>query len=365
MIDDFDSILLRIYEAGVDPEKWEGALHALNALIGGQYIHFYANNLSSGADAVAVHSRDLDLHEAYCNDYFPQDIRIPRIMDAPVGKILHGDMLWSDEEREASVVYQECFRPLGLFNVTGAQLGLDGHVSWLGFSTPSLAPFEKGSIALLERAFPHVRQALRLCIEMQRAKGQLVALEDLLSRRGRALVVLSIEGKVLRTNGFAEDLVQTRLVSLRHGRLVFREATANRVLNMALAALGSMQGSEESVALMEDRAGNQYGVRFSPIPGLGAALSMLMVQIVPLFNEAPPNEYEIQKFAGLFSLTPSETDTLGALVSGISLAEHAETRGVALDTVRKQMKSVLSKTNGLNQKNLLRMIERFCFVQLR
>lgn len=56
-----------------------------------------------------------------------------------------------------------------------------------------------------------------------------------------------------------------------------------------------------------------------------------------------------------FELTPAETEVIRALAEGQQLAEIAEARGRSIDTVRAQLKSIMSKTATRSQTELVRL----------
>ena len=92
---------------------------------------------------------------------------------------------------------------------------------------------------------------------------------------------------------------------------------------------------------------------------------MLAVLCIPLHMQHGPDPSEIRQFAGLFRLTPSEELVVGAIASGQDLSQHCVERGISLDTARKHLKNTMAKANCRSQKDLLRLVERFCFFRLR
>ena len=61
-----------------------------------------------------------------------------------------------------------------------------------------------------------------------------------------------------------------------------------------------------------------------------------------------------------FGLTVAETNVLGLLGQGRSLAEIAAARGVELDTVRGQCKLLLAKTRSRKQSDLVKLVVALC-----
>ncbi|MCP6151313.1 hypothetical protein NL425_26555, partial [Klebsiella pneumoniae] len=60
-----------------------------------------------------------------------------------------------------------------------------------------------------------------------------------------------------------------------------------------------------------------------------------------------------RRLATTFSLTPAEAALAAALAVGASLADFAEQRGVAMSTVRSQLKALYEKTDTRRQGELV------------
>ena len=71
-------------------------------------------------------------------------------------------------------------------------------------------------------------------------------------------------------------------------------------------------------------------------------------------SHAIPNQWLSQ----LFGLTPAESSVTNWLVSGRTIDEYAQHRGVSLQTARSQLKAVLSKTGTSRQAQLVAALSR-------
>ena len=71
-------------------------------------------------------------------------------------------------------------------------------------------------------------------------------------------------------------------------------------------------------------------------------------------SHAIPNQWLSQ----LFGLTPAESSVTNWLVSGRTIDEYAQHRGVSLETARSQLKAVLSKTGTSRQAQLVAALSR-------
>ncbi len=357
-----------LYEAAVTAELWKPAMEEVTDALQAKSCHFFSNNLTDAGDDLFVTVRmDPDFHKDYMGTYAELDVRYPRILDAPVGRVLHGDLLWTDEERMASPVYHENLLPFELYEVTGAQLAMPDRLSWLGFSLYEEEPWEKDQLEAQQLILGHTRQALRIHLTLAEAKANTETLGNLLTARGQGIILVTAGGRIVFANDQAEALQQEQVLKMSSRGLVFRDRALNRRLALALDALHfrSSVPSGETVTLT-DTTDHQIGVRFLPVPGgVGGGGSMLAVLCIPLHMQRGPDPSEIRQFAGLFRLTPSEELVVGAIASGQDLSQHCVERGISLDTARKHLKNTMAKANCRSQKDLLRLVERFCFFRLR
>ena len=68
---------------------------------------------------------------------------------------------------------------------------------------------------------------------------------------------------------------------------------------------------------------------------------------------------QVAAFCGGYGASKSEVATVHAVLCSVNLGLDAGTRGLALDTVQKHLKSALAKMSLGSQKKLFQMFERF------
>lgn len=373
-VEKLQSALTGIYEAALEPDLWEATVNRIADMIGAESTHLLAMERATGRTGIGILTRqNPDAHREYLEDYMEQDIRIPRLLRSMTGRIIRNDDVWTEEERQQSPVYQEYQRKHGLYEITGSQLGIEGHMTWAGFSRSTEDPFSEEELRLIEILMPHFRQALRLGIALQQEKQQKDALGELWSNDGRGIILLTSRGNLIYANREAESMQTSGLFRLNGKSLHFKDAALNGVLaaNLANLSEGKMAVAVPT-GITSTAEGMQMGIRFIGCPGNEADTgcraeggSCLMVMVVPFTSEPAASEDEIDQFGMLFALTDAEKKVVGSIASGEDLVAHAKLRGIALDSARKYLKSVLSKTGCRSQKDLIRMVERFCFLRLR
>lgn len=364
-------LLLTIYEAAAAPALWSQSVSRFSDMLGASSAHLMVVDQATGHDSLGFAlGQDPVVHGEYLRDFFAQDIRVPRMARAQIGRVTRGDAFWSGDEKRNSPVYQEYQRVHKLHEITGAQIGIEGHATWLGFARETEDPFSEDEVRAMAAVLPHVRQALKLALMLRSHQGVTDLLGSLWSAKGHALVLVDAAGKVRFANNLAETWGRRGIVHLGRDRLAFGDAHANRLLARHLKLLrpdGSIPGAPEGATLVTAPDGSQIGVRFLPaFPGeYGVPTPCIMVVLVPLADERPAHGPEIGQFARLFQLTASEEKLLAAFARGEEIRQHARERGISAETVRLHMKHILSKTNCASQKHLLLLLERFCFLHMR
>lgn len=361
--------LSKVYEAALDASLWQGTVNDIADLIGAESTHLMAVDTATGADPLGFITRqDPAAHREYMEDFLPLDTRLPRLAATRPGRIVRNRDVWTDEERLSSPLYQDYQRVHRLFEITGSQLGIESHLTWIGFSRNEQLPFEGDDLRVIEMLVPHFRQALRIALELRSAVSRTEMLGDLWTADGRGIVILGADGKIGFVNAEAEAMCRAGIVRLSANRASFPDSEVNTMLAANLAALQQGRPAPMAAGLVTLPDGEQTGIRFMPLTAgiqLTQDSASLLIVLVPLNRAQGPTEAEIAQFGGLFGLTPTEQRVLLATSSGIELTAQARERGVSVDTVRQQMKSTLAKTGCRSQKDLLRLIERFCFFQLR
>ncbi len=120
--------------------------------------------------------------------------------------------------------------------------------------------------------------------------------------------------------------------------------------NAPLAAPGSSPALAQEAIPHNAHAGPSFG-RCSP----GRLLPAVIVLIVDSDSQPEPDLAVLRE---LFSLTPAEARVAGKLVVGRSVEEIASEAGISVETVRTQIKRVLSKTGTDRQGKLISLILR-------
>lgn len=357
MVDFFDDMLTdRIYEAALVPEKWPDVLGEMSSAVGGAGgVLLTANANFTGG--VASDDIKATFEEFIHDGWAAINIRPARLSQANHAGFVRDNDIFTAEEIENDPVYRDFLRKRGLGWATGTMLDTPSGDSII-FSFERA--YDKGPVPLeivqlFDTLRPHLARSALLSsrLAMERARAMTETLESL----GLPGAVLRGGGRVLAVNALFERLMPP-LFQDRRDRLHLSDAAADGLLELALLR-NSFAGRPVAVNSIPVAATDQHSpmiLHLLPVCGvahdvLAQATSLLVV--TPVDRAVVPTAKVLQ---GLFDLTPAEA----RVARGISEAQTVEglalSAGVSLETVRSQLKTVLSKTGLSRQQELISLL---------
>ena len=134
------------------------------------------------------------------------------------------------------------------------------------------------------------------------------------------------------------------------GRLAFRRAAEQEQMNRALADACSGRRSMVDLGSLEERG----CVAAVPVAAGGLTPTALLI----LGRHGTADALALQLFSKAHQLTPAECSVLTALSDGLRPAQIASQHGVAVCTIRTQIRSIRQKTLTRSIGHLMHLIER-------
>ena len=161
-------------------------------------------------------------------------------------------------------------------------------------------------------------------------------------------------------NRTGQALLAEGFLAVTNGRLMCRQPQQNRRLQSY--CIETPKAQDMPLILRDPQSKTEYCIRKhkSQITAAVENVGMLL-SVTRLRNVAAPSLSEVQAFANSYGLSKAEIHVLHAVLGSIELRNLAADRGVNLDTVRKQLKSAMSKIEISSQKELFALFERFRF----
>ena len=331
--DVFDRILASLYEATLDDTYWPATSALIDEAVGS-----LGNTLLVGEgpkDDIRVlfvglyyrGERRPDLEREYLTVYHPLDESIPRFRQLPDSQVVHATDLYTAQELQTSVAYNEGLRRLNGQN--GLRVRLDGpagsHISW-GLADP-VAPggWDAPPLALIKGLLPHIRQFIRVRQALVGAEALGTAVTDLLDNSRVGVLHLDRRGRIVEANDHARRLLRHGAgLSDRGGELrAWMPADQAQLARLLAGALPASSAPAVGGSLLLRRA-----------PGAAP----VVVHVTPVGG--PPPDYGARRVAALVLLVapgrPARIDpALVATTLGLTQAESRVAAGLAAgQTVR-------------------------------
>jgi DNA-binding CsgD family transcriptional regulator len=346
-----EDLVDRVYEAAAVPELWDAVLDNVAGRVGsvGGLI-FTANSQHTAWIGSSIIG---PLYRGFIEDGFAAQNPRPQRAIAKNHAGFVGDYdLFTREEMDRDPVYAY-LRGKGLGWCTGtvvqAPTGDLVIFSWERWFKDG--PFSADIIAALDPLRAHLARAAlisgRLGLERARAAAEALGLI------GLPAAVLSRSHRLLAANVLLEKLIP-QVVQDRQSRMSLVDRRADAMLGQSLSQLqrhGDGQVRSIPVAATPELPASIVHV----VPVRGAANDIFAAASCVLVITAVgcPEIASTQVIQGLFDLTPAEARIAHGIAAGKTVDDLAREAGLAVGTVRQQLKSVFSKTGVSRQAELV------------
>lgn len=330
-------------EAAVfDPNMLPSALHRAGDLLGFDHFCLVHSNISE-LNVIATQA-SLDMFAAYEHGGWLQgDYRPEAVNRTPIGSLYSERLAVPEQKRLKSAVYQDFFLSHNIAHFAGWRVKIADE-TWI-FSLArgdERGPLTEQVETEISATAPYVNRALMLARHTRHMRVQ--GMTDFAGRIGTPLLVLDSSGKVAAINAHAEALLGNDF-GVREGRLWASHLGSQARLDALTQAARQRRGHATLNNFLVQRRDGSQAVLVRPMPVRGAGLDLLpggriLVNLVPAKRRPCIAEGDLQT---LFGLSSAEANVAALLATGLDAQEVADTRGVAVGTIRTQIRHLFEK----------------------
>lgn len=352
-------LIEQVYAAPFQEEGWERAIDALCQAFEAAWGHVLRVDPETlDAPFRVLRGPDPAWGEAYLRDWAHDDPWAEPSLRQPVGTVGASEQILTPEALHRTRFYAEWLRPQGLEGGMAAVLERTdaGRLAVLAFlRVPGRAPYGERELAALQALVPHVRRALQVDARLRAAEVRQAVADGVLEHLGGAACLVDGDGRLIWSNARGRALLERgETLRLEGPRLVAAATEARPALEEAIAQATDPSAPRGSLLRLADgKGGPPRGMSVWPVPASARGGRFAFLLCRPL--EAP-RRIAPEVLQALFGLTSAEADVAVALTRGEDVRAIAQRRGVASETVRGQLKSVLAKTGCARQAELVKLL---------
>ena len=366
-----DHLVGSIYNAAAGRTSWDPALeqlaHSLDAfaihLIGVDKRSLGVRFSHTGGHAPA------EMHLDLLRRYHQIDERLPVVVQNDRDTWFHCHEHFDERHVARSPFYQEFLIPYGGRYVSGIKLvDDDDMVVVMGIHRGSGSrPLDAATLTWVERLRVHMIEAIAIYRHLRDIHAERASASQILHGIRHPIMLVDAMRGLLFKNAAAQSLLRsTNYVVDRNGTLGCRDPKDDDALTIAIQDL-DLHGEGRSafderasfVRLNRTSGGPPVGVYVSalrPREVMGAAFGMIPTALLVFHDPTLRPELDPFIVAEMFGLTPAEARVAVRLVRGQDAAAIAQSTAKSIETVRTQIKSLLSKAGVDRQAELVRLV---------
>jgi len=374
----YDACVEAFYAASVGKASWSVACQRLADLVGVWTIHI----TGIGKHAMATRfswdggSVPAQVWLDYFTRYHAINPRIPPSMNLEVGGWQHDHKLFPAEIFQESPFFREFLIPYGAKHCSATKLIDDDDMSVIlaAHLKRDRPPLTEAQVALLDRIRCHLVQAIEVYRSLQRGQSDSLIARTMLDALPQPVMLVDETLYLYHLNRAAADMLEASgAVFERGGMLRFNKSQDAERTVLAMRELGI------TGAVAPDERQHQVVFRLGEQAGhaelLVIAISVHPEETMAMFGGASRAILLFHRLDGevrldpliishAFGLTPAEAQVAATLVAGQTIAEVAKSRGVSLETVRSQVRSICAKVGVSRQADLARVLTQLPQVNL-
>jgi DNA-binding CsgD family transcriptional regulator len=352
-----DHLIDQVYEAAVLPQMWPDLLGKMSSIpqaVGGVlFATDFRTTKWTASSGIAT------MCDTFVRDgWMERNPRPRRLAALNYAGFVHELDVFTLEELDQDPVYANFYRKHGLGWAAGTMFPMPtGDLLVFSFERKyELGPIERRAIEQLDLLRPHLARAGLLAwrLGLERARAMTQAMEQI----GLPAAVLRGGGRMSAANDSFAKLIP-HVVADRAERVRFSDPDADNLFSEGLAGLG-VSGNRRTYGRSFPLAASaeRPAMVFHLLPLCRAANDLFshaaaLLIVTPVDRAQVPTAEVLQ---GLFDLTPAEARVARGIGQAETVEAIAEATGVNRETVRTQLKAVLSKTGLSRQQELVSLL---------
>lgn len=364
-----DDIISDFYEGIIAPNKQTHALHQLANLYGSEHVAFTSLHKHHKATRI-IQSSGLpdDSVFAFQNYYHVLEPSLAFLHKFVPGKWYVDYEEIGKKSMACSEFYQDFMKPNGFGALAVTPIWSNENLDcFLTVQYKNIDKSEKSNdLRNIKSLLPHLQRSLQLQSHFDSLKLDKQLLASSLHANSLGMIIVCENRIVHFINQAAESILRRRNeIKITGNKFEVPSSSANKVVNAIQAACG-VKGARVSNGLKLG-LNNQLNLHLivTPLPSLfhpQHTLSKNFALIVVQDLSIPMHTKEFL-LTQMYGLSVAEARVACALLKGSTPKQIAVDSGVAISTIRSQLKSIFSKTGTSKQTELMQILYPILSIQ--
>jgi DNA-binding CsgD family transcriptional regulator/PAS domain-containing protein len=350
----FSDLIGRIYECALDTSLWPAVLGQITAALGGIMADLIVSHPLEPRQVTAALYNWPDELVVLVQANAPINPGLPVGLTAPLCEPLCTTRDFRDLHR--SRYWKTCFAGLGLYDYVTVPITrtVTSFGSWGIVGDEAKGAYTDKDLELARLLSPHIKRSVEISGIIGHQRVETGTLRAALDALASPALIIDPDGTILFRNRAADMELATRQIFREHrGHLLAVTPEAGNLLAAlsSPAAPGIQKGLD---ALLTDATGRTLHVTGAELEQAGEEVGspILMLLREPEAALTTP----LSSAASLYHLTTAETQVLGQILQGHSLADVADLLGLARSTVKSHLDAIYRKSATNRQAELVARI---------
>lgn len=357
----FSNLLERIYSAAINPTEFEGlAAHVAKFMGSHSAVIQHRETISGNARIMSITENfsEKSLID-YGEHFYKVDEWVIRGSKSQLGTSFIGSDLIAPNEFENSECYADYGRHLGLYDTVASVFETSTGICAFGVHRDKKeASFDKNDRRLIDLIIPHIKNSLDLNSRLIGESRVNSILLDTLSRNGSAALVVDALLNIKYINVAAESYLKScKSLDISHNKLRSLNHQIEELVRKSVNAIASLSATRtKEIRILGHEGEASFLLKFAPVPG-GCFVNFSAGYLVVIFIERISEPISLDELLiQRYRLTKAESRLAQAVASGETLRHFSERNNLGIETVRTQMKQILSKTGTHRQLDFIKLV---------
>ena len=362
--DQIQQLISQIYDAALDPEKWESALEKIAISLKAEQAYMrIIDTRTNDIQRAYCHNKDSDWVNSYKDHYVHLDPWLNTILKTKNTFIACTHHHLANREYEKMEFYRDFVEPQGTHYGLGGKIHIGKNITnYLSLNRQKKRQgFEDKYLKILQSLAPHLQKAILLNNKTRHIELKQNLLSDALNQINSPLLLVNKNGRILFINSLAEQMIEQQVgINIKNNHITFLSQAINTRLKKLIYQATDKNGLTQQGGIMNYTHPDSQSCLSIQVNPINPEITNIDTQsndnallVLSNHNQQP---FSAGLLSSLYNFTPAEARLTIELCQGLTLNEIAKKFSLSKNTLRTQLRSCFNKTGVTRQADLILLI---------